>query len=77
MTREQDELDRRIRALEAERLRPAPTAAGRSAAGDTHAEVNQRARARRIHAATGSLRAVMDTLGVGYAEAKHLTEETR
>lgn len=85
-----DELDERIRSLEAERLRPMPpapepaepsaeTAAVNrrvlmSAVDDPHRET-RREKARRIRADTGSLRGVMDALAVSYGEAKRLTEE--
>lgn len=86
-----DELDQRVRALEAERMRPMPPEPPRSrpVTPDTDAETNLAAladavgdtetraeAARRIRADTGSLRAVMDELGVTYADAKQLTEET-
>lgn len=84
-----DELDQRVRDLEAERMRPAPPPpppAARPAEPvptDENAEANRQtladetraATACRIHAETGSLRAVMDRLRVSYAEARRLTEE--
>lgn len=87
-----DELDARIRSLEAERLRPTPGEPEPTPPppGETRREpernTTQRVRravsrgeldenqARRIRRETGSVKAVMDRLGLTYAEAKRLTD---